>query len=119
MSVRTSRKIYYVNLERGMPSSGAALKMLSQALRTARSGGCSAVKVIHGYGSSGKGGAIRSTVLRELAARKSAGAIREYVRGEDFSPFEPAARRILDACPELSSDPDVARANHGITVILL
>ncbi len=119
MPVRASKRIYHINLELGMPTSDAALKQLSQALRTARAGGCIAVKAIHGYGSSGRGGAIRSAVLRELSARKSAGTIREYVRGEDFSPFDPASRRILAVCPELSSDPDLARANHGITVILL
>ena len=116
---RTSRRIYHVNLELGMPAADAAVKMLSQALRTAKAGGCTVVKAIHGYGSSGRGGAIRSAVLRELASRKSAGTIREYVRGEDFSPFDPASRRILDACPELSNDPDLARTNHGITVILI
>ena len=114
-----SKKIYLINLELGMPTADAALKMLSQAIRTAKSGGCTVVKVIHGYGSSGRGGAIRSAVAKELTARKLAGTIKDWVRGEDFSPFDPASRRILDACPEISSDRDFARANHGITVILL
>jgi len=51
--------------------------------------------------------------------RKRAGRIKEFVRGEDFSPFDAASRRMLDACPELAGDSDLARANHGITIILI
>ncbi|MBE6884121.1 MAG: hypothetical protein E7487_05910 [Ruminococcaceae bacterium] len=119
VTLRSSKRIYLINLELGMPTADSALKQLSQALRTAKAGRCVVVKVIHGYGSSGKGGSIRSAVARELTARKQAGTIREWVRGEDFSPFDPASRRIIDACPELSEDRDFTRANHGITIILL
>ncbi|MBQ2755583.1 MAG: Smr/MutS family protein [Oscillospiraceae bacterium] len=102
-----------------MPTADAALKMLSQAIRTAKAGGCTVVKVIHGYGSSGRGGAIRSAVARELSARKLAGTVKDWVRGEDFSPFDPSSRRIIEACPDISYDRDFAKANHGISIILL
>lgn len=42
-----------------MPTMRAALQQLSFELRRGRSLGCAAVKLIHGYGSSGKGGRIR------------------------------------------------------------
>ena len=119
MSRASSGRIYLVDLEAGRPTADAAIKKLGQALCSAKAGGCLAVKAIHGYGSSGVGGAIRSAVHRELAVRKRAGRIKEFVRGEDFSPFDAASRRMLDACPELAGDSDLARANHGITIILI
>ncbi|MCI5800887.1 MAG: hypothetical protein SOX72_08100 [Oscillospiraceae bacterium] len=108
-----------VNLETGMPTVEAARARMSQALRMARAGRVKVVKLIHGYGSSGSGGRIKADVQLQLARKKQAGEIREYVKGEDFSAFSPAARRILDACPEMARDRDYARANHGVTVVLL
>ena len=48
-----------VNLEAGMPTVATAKGLLSQSLRTARANGTHLVKLIHGYGSTGKGGSAR------------------------------------------------------------
>ena len=105
-----------VNLEAGMPTVDMARTHLNMTLRSAKANRVKVLKLIHGYGSSGKGGAIRADVL---AQKKRAGQIKEFVRGEDFSPFDSAARAIIDACPSLSRDIDYSRANHGITMVLL
>lgn len=111
--------LYTVNLEQGMPTTQQARMKLDQALRTARSRGSKVVKAIHGYGSSGKGGAIKQDVRGYLTGQKASRKIRAFVQGDDFSPFDPSAREILAACPELSRDRDYARGNPGITLILL
>ena len=105
-----------VNLEAGMPTVDMARTHLNMTLRSAKANRVKVLKLIHGYGSSGKGGAIRADVLAQLAQKKRAGQIKEFVRGEDFSPFDSA---IIDACPSLSRDIDYSRANHGITMVLL
>ncbi len=51
--------ITVVNIEKGMPTAKDAMLRLEQALRTARAKREPAIKIIHGYGSSGRGGAIR------------------------------------------------------------
>ena len=48
-----------VNLELGKPTVNAAVKRLTFELHHSRSLGCAALKIIHGYGSSGTGGRIR------------------------------------------------------------
>jgi hypothetical protein len=111
--------IYLANLEQGMPTVAQARIRLDQALRAAKSQRCKAVKLIHGYGSSGKGGAIRREVHTALAGFKSSGRIRAFSPGEEFSPFYADARLIVGACPALSRDRDYSAANHGITVALL
>lgn len=108
-----------VNLEAGMPTVATAQSLLSQSLRTAKAGGAHLVKLIHGYGSTGKGGAIRSAVRRELADRKRRGQIAAYIPGEDFSPFDEDTRRALSRHPELAKDRDYSRQNHGITIVVL
>lgn len=77
------------------------------------------VKLIHGYGSTGKGGAIRSAVRRELNLRAEAGEIRCYICGEDFSPFDESSRWAIARYPYLCRDQDYARINHGITIVVL
>ena len=108
-----------VNLEQGMPTVENARIKLDQALRSAKARRFSSLKIIHGYGSSGKGGAIKREVQSFLAEKQREGRIRAFVPGERFTPFDPVARNILDCCPALSRDRDYSRSNHGITIVLL
>lgn len=112
-------KVQTVNLERGMPTVAFAHSHLNQALRTAKASGFGVVKFIHGYGSSGRGGAIKKDVHETLSEKQSAGIIKTFCPGEDFSAFDARARKIIDACPEMRRDIDYGRTNHGITVVLL
>ncbi len=107
-----------INLELGMPTVEEAKKQLALQLRMAKSGGVKAVKIIHGYGSSGKGGAIKAEVHRQLRQKERAGEIKAFVRGEDFSPFESSARKALSLHPALSKDRDYSRTNHGISIVI-
>ncbi len=108
-----------LNLEAGMPNTKTARLRLTEGLRTARLAGYKAVKLIHGYGSSGRGGAIRRMTLEELSRMKKRGQIRAYASGEDFSPFSEDGRKIALAIPQAAQDRDYSRGNDGITVVLL
>ena len=66
--------IKVVNLEDGMPKVEQARLRMQHELALARSQGVVAVKLIHGYGSSGTGGALRNELQKEL---RSAGTARE------------------------------------------
>ena len=112
-------KMRIINLEQGMPTTDRALVLMGQMLRTAKAGGERCIKLIHGYGSTGSGGAIRAAVCRELRARQATGSIRLFVQGDRFSPFYEEARRAVDLCTELAKDRDYARANQGITIVVL
>lgn len=108
-----------VDLERGMPTARAALSQLELELRRSRSMGCTALKIIHGYGSSGKGGKIRVQARALLERKKGAGQLRDYIPGEKFSIFEPATLEAFRRCGALRKDPDLERHNNGVTIILL
>lgn len=102
-----------------MPTVEVAKSRMNAALRSARAQRVTALKLIHGYGSSGHGGRIRTGVRRELTLMKQSGTVKEVVFGEEFSPFEECARRALRFCPELAHDRDYTRCNQGITVVIL
>ena len=59
-----------VNLEEGMPTVTQAQSRLIAEMGRARAAGAKAVKLIHGYGSSGVGGKLKISVRQFLNAKK-------------------------------------------------
>lgn len=115
----SSRALKLVNLESGMPTVPLALSLLGDALRIARSQGYAAVKIIHGYGSSGTGGAIRTAVQADLWQRARSGEIRAFIAGEDWRISDEHSWAMLQRNPELKQDLDLGRANKGISIVVL
>lgn len=101
-----------------MPTVDQALKQLGFQIQHTRKMGCTAMKIIHGYGSSGTGGKIRTASRKYLTQMKSAGEIRDFIQGEKFSIFEEATRRAFSRCDDLRRDKDLDRYNNGVTFIL-
>ena len=112
-------KLSVANLEMGRPTVEAALKQMSFEIRHARSVGCTVVKLIHGYGSSGTGGKIRVAVRRRLGEMRQKRQIRAMICGEDFSIFDEDTRQGFLRCDDLRRDSDLERRNQGITLIIL
>jgi hypothetical protein len=108
-----------VNLKSGMPTVEEARARLKIELDKARSSGAAALKIIHGYGSSGVGGALRHAIRRSLRKRVKESIIRAFAAGEEWDPFDPVTQEILNACPALQRDKDLKNYNEGITVVLL
>lgn len=108
-----------INLEEGKPTCERAVMRLRLQLATLRRVGTDCVKVVHGYGSTGTGGAIRTEArdyLRELLVE---GKIKHFCPGESFGPFETSGRKTIELKPQLRNDRDWARNNEGITIIIL
>jgi len=108
-----------INLEDGMPTVEQAQRRLTGELGRARGSGAKAVKLIHGYGSTGVGGKLRIGIRQFLGAKKRQNTIKAFVSGEEWDIFNEESRRLLEACPDLSRDRDLGRGNPGITLVLL
>lgn len=108
-----------INLEDGHPTVEQATKRLLLELQLARSQKVKVLKIIHGFGSSGKGGKIRPATRSRLAALQQKKQIRFFIAGEQFSIFDADTRKVLDACPHLRKDNDLERHNNGITFVVL
>ena len=108
-----------VNLETGMPYVDQAIQRLVHEIAHSRKMGCTVLKVIHGYGSSGKGGKIRTESRRYLTRLKGQGEITDFLPGEKFSIFEDATRRAFIRCDDLRRDADLDRYNNGVTFVVL
>jgi hypothetical protein len=108
-----------VNLEDGMPPVEEARLRLDYELNAARAEKVAALRVIHGYGSSGKGGSLRVAIQLRLRELQQQGEIREVIYGEDWRIANEASWKWLGRYPEWKKDNDLGRGNKGISIVIL
>ena len=94
-----------------------ALERLERDLREARACEAKVVRVIHGYGSSGRGGKIRDAVRRELGRKLARGEVTDVTLGENYSSTTNAGRDLLSRFRELNPTERSDSANPGLTIV--
>jgi hypothetical protein len=104
-----------VNIKDDLPTSDTALSRLQNEMSSARASGLKAIKVVHGYGSSGRGGVIKNKVHRFLEGNDS---ISGWIPGEEFSAEFSDTLSLLKRFPFLENDKDFRRRNLGISIII-
>ena len=114
-----ANRLGVVALKAGMPTVEEARARLKSEIDGARQSGLIALKIIHGYGSSGVGGSLKHAIRKSLRKRVKERQIRSFVGGEEWDIFEERTREILEECPELGKDRDLRGYNEGITIVLL
>lgn len=111
------REVTEVLLKEGSPTVREAVSRLERELVKARKKGFRVVKLIHGYGSSGEGGAIKVALADALKAMEEKGEIRRYITGEDHFKYAGKRNYLLNKYPELRETWNSDRGNPGITFI--
>lgn len=117
--VRKAYRSKVVNLERGMPVVEQALRRLDGALAESRVERVDVLTIIHGYGSSGRGGKIGRECRKTLDYRRSRGELVDYIPGEDFSRRNGKTRTLISRHPQVAADKNLDRGNRGITIVIL
>lgn len=100
------------------PADVAVANLLIEIERLARTG-VGAIKVIHGYGSHGVGGAIKKEVHNALKILKHNKKIIDFIPGEKFGAFAKENEYITTNFPQLVLDADLQNYNSGITIVFL
>ena len=108
-----------INIKSDMPTADDAIKRITYHLHNSKKLGIKALKIIHGYGSTGTGGKIKVRARKYLSDQKKRGIIKNFIPGEDFSIFDEATRSAFAVCGDLRGDPDLERHNNGMTIVLL
>ena len=106
-----------INIERGHPTAQQAMSRLTNELYRVRASGVPFAKIIHGYGSSGSGGAIKAALRRETVVLRQKHLITGFLAGEAFGPCSAQAQEYARKYRELRSDIDWGRSNDGVTVV--
>jgi hypothetical protein len=108
------------NLELDGPTVEDALRTTDRILDRAITCGIRGLILIHGHGSSGRGGSIRKAFREGLERNFWAHKVTEYAHGEDLRPSSPAYTSLVERRPALRQA--LRReflGNAGITVLLL
>ena len=113
MSLRT------FNVKADMPTLDEARRLVIHEIKRAKREKVRVLKVIHGWGSTGKGGTLCLGWRKSFKLRRKEGVIREFIPGEDFSIFNKTVLELLESVPELRGDPDLNATNEGVTVLWL
>jgi len=72
------------------------------------------IKVIHGYGSHGKGGSTRETVRNWAFQFRR--RFRATINGEDYNMFDDDTQELREECGQIA-DNDFGNGNAGMTLI--
>ncbi len=107
-----------VNLEYGRPVVDSALKRMQSELASAQLTGVRVVTLIHGYGSSGKGGKIRIECRKLLDFLQQSGMIKTVIYGEAFNRRSGLGKSLVRQYPDLSLLCRSDFNNPGITVVV-
>ena len=105
------------NIKEDGPTVDKMLTRLDGEIGRARANGIRVLRLIHGWGSTGKGGVLGREIRLELARRKLRGHIKSFVPGEEYGERTNAGRELLRKCPELRDELRTDSANPGITLV--
>lgn len=108
-----------VNIEYGRPVVVDAIRKLEREIEKAKSDGVNLLTVIHGYGSSGKGGVIRIECRKILEHLESRGKIITFIMGERFSKKDGRTKSLLRRFPWLNSSDNLNKGNRGVTLVVI
>lgn len=112
-------KIKELNIKQDMPPADVAVALLEIEIDALKNSEYGAIKVIHGYGSHGKGGEIKRQLHEKLMLLKKRGKILDYVAGEKWGEDAIKSHNVAIDFPELILQNDLKSYNNGITIIFL
>jgi hypothetical protein len=92
---------------------------MQHEIQQARRNGVIALKLIHGYGSSGTGGSLRTELQKDLHMSVQQGSLRAAIAGEHWRIADETTWDLLKKYPEWKKDPDLGRNNRGICIVVL
>lgn len=108
-----------LNLKENSPSVEQALAILLINLEAYKLEGVKVVKIIHGYGSHGVGGAICMEVRKTLRQLKKSKQIKDFLLGNDWDMSNLKCMKVLTSIKDCYNDEDLNHLNPGITIVIL
>lgn len=84
-----------------------------------KKGGFKVMKVIHGYGSHGVGGAIRDAFLKKCQDLKNRHIIEDFTCCDKWTDKNIVKKIAINYCPDLLADSELYHINSGCSIIIL
>ena len=112
-------RVLYIDVKSDMQTCLMAVAQLEIEIDACKLGGFKVLKVIHGYGSHGVGGAIKQEIHKRLKQMKSQKIITDYIPCEQWTPNNPKRAMVVKWSDELLADSDLRMLNSGVTIVLI
>lgn len=106
-----------INLKEFNPSVDYALAVVEIEIENSHLDGTQCIKVLHGYGSHGRGGVILIELRKRLRQLLKQHKISDFFAGDEWNIFSSRTMEILNADKTIAGDEDLNKANPGITII--
>ena len=84
-----------------------------------KKGGYKVMKVIHGYGSHGVGGAIRDAFLKKCQDLKNRGVIEDFTCCNNWTNKNVVKKMAINYCADLLADSELVFLNPGCSIVIL
>ena len=84
-----------------------------------KKGGYKVMKVIHGYGSHGVGGAIKQAFLKKCEELKRRNIIYDYTCCDKWIDKNVVKKIAINYCPDLLADSELYHLNAGCSIVIL
>ena len=107
------------NVKQFNPSVEEAIGLIEIEIEKCKKEGIKVLKVIHGYGSNGVGGAISVAIKNKLHNWQKQKLITDYIFGSNWNAYNQKAKDILFKNPSIPPDNDFNHGNMGITILIL
>ena len=112
-------RVLYIDVKSDNQTCLMAGAQLEIEIDACKLGGFNTLKVIHGYGSHGVGGAIKKEIHARLKRMKKDRVIKDFIPCEKWTPTNPKRMEAVSQCNELLADSDLMMLNSGATIVLL
>lgn len=108
-----------LNLKQNSPAVDEAIANFLIELDVCRLEGIKIIKIIHGYGSHGKGGEICRELRNICNILKKQKKIKDYMLGNDWTLANERCFNYITTLKDFCGDEDLNRSNPGITLVVL
>lgn len=88
-------------------------------VESCKKGGYKVLKVIHGYGSHGVGGAIKVAFLKKCQDLKNRKQIYDYTCCDKWTAQNVVRKIAINYCPDLLADRELYLLNPGCSIVVL
>ena len=112
-------RVLYIDVKSDMQTCLMAVAELEAEIDACKLGGFTVLKVIHGYGSHGVGGAIKNEIHRKLKEMKRQKLITDFLPCEKWTPTNPLRQKAISFSSDLLADSDLMMLNSGVTIVLI
>ncbi len=112
-------KLITIDIKSNQQTVSEAIAQFLVEVDSYKRGGFKVMKVIHGYGSHGIGGAIKVAFLKKCEELKRRGIIENYTCCDKWTEKNIVRRIAVEYCPDLIADRELYLLNAGCSIVIL